>query len=124
MDVDILITGHTHRFDAFERDGRFFVNPGSATGAWSSVWPIALEEKELVNAVKAEEKTTEDDGKKNESIKSVETKPDEEQDDAASKENEKENNDTKSKSKEEAPARSIKAAPEPTPSFARKCLKS
>lgn len=41
MDVDLLITGHTHRFDAFEREGRFFVNPGSATGAWSSVWPIS-----------------------------------------------------------------------------------
>ena len=36
MDVDILISGYTHRFDTFQRDGRCFVNPGSATGAWSS----------------------------------------------------------------------------------------
>ncbi|CAD6888540.1 unnamed protein product [Tilletia controversa] len=43
MDVDILLSGGTHRFDAFEVEGRFFVNPGSATGAWSSVWPIVDE---------------------------------------------------------------------------------
>lgn len=36
MDVDILISGYTHRFETFQRDGRCFVNPGSATGAWSS----------------------------------------------------------------------------------------
>ncbi|KAN0061844.1 Vacuolar protein sorting-associated protein 29 [Thecaphora frezii] len=41
MDADILLTGHTHRFEAFELDGRFFVNPGSATGAWHPVWPIS-----------------------------------------------------------------------------------
>eukprot|EP01094_Clydonella_sp_ATCC50884_P004375 TRINITY_DN133_c0_g1_i1.p1 TRINITY_DN133_c0_g1~~TRINITY_DN133_c0_g1_i1.p1 ORF type:complete len:184 (-),score=64.42 TRINITY_DN133_c0_g1_i1:338-889(-) len=35
LDVDILVTGHTHRFDTFEMDGHFFVNPGSATGAYS-----------------------------------------------------------------------------------------
>ncbi|KAN0084170.1 Metallo-dependent phosphatase-like protein [Tylopilus felleus] len=34
MDVDVLISGHTHIFQAIEYDGRFFVNPGSATGAW------------------------------------------------------------------------------------------
>lgn len=38
MDVDILISGGTHRFEAYEYDGRFYVNPGSATGAWSSLW--------------------------------------------------------------------------------------
>ena len=26
------------RFEAFEFEGRFFVNPGSATGAWSGLW--------------------------------------------------------------------------------------
>jgi putative phosphoesterase len=35
LDVDILITGHTHRFEAFERDNKFFINPGSATGAFN-----------------------------------------------------------------------------------------
>jgi putative phosphoesterase len=36
LDVDILITGHTHKFEAFEFEGKFFINPGSATGAFSS----------------------------------------------------------------------------------------
>jgi vacuolar protein sorting-associated protein 29 len=35
MDVDVLVSGHTHRFEAFEYEGRFFVNPGSITGAYS-----------------------------------------------------------------------------------------
>jgi len=34
MDVDVLISGHTHKFETFESQGRFFINPGSATGAW------------------------------------------------------------------------------------------
>ncbi|ORY87522.1 Metallo-dependent phosphatase-like protein [Leucosporidium creatinivorum] len=38
MDVDVLISGGTHRFEAFEYDGRFFINPGSATGAFSPLW--------------------------------------------------------------------------------------
>ncbi len=37
MNVDILISGHTHQFHAFEHQGRLFVNPGSATGALSPV---------------------------------------------------------------------------------------
>ena len=35
LDVDILITGHTHKFEAFEHENRFYINPGSATGACS-----------------------------------------------------------------------------------------
>ncbi|KAG8919354.1 Vacuolar protein sorting-associated protein 29 [Tulasnella sp. 419] len=35
MDVDVLVSGHTHKFEAAEYQGRFFLNPGSATGAWS-----------------------------------------------------------------------------------------
>uniref|UniRef100_A0A1I8JI24 Vacuolar protein sorting-associated protein 29 n=2 Tax=Macrostomum lignano TaxID=282301 RepID=A0A1I8JI24_9PLAT len=35
LGVDLLISGHTRRFEAFERDGGFFLNPGSATGAFS-----------------------------------------------------------------------------------------
>ena len=37
LDVDILITGHTHKFDTFEMDNKFFINPGSATGAYSAL---------------------------------------------------------------------------------------
>ncbi|KAG7692834.1 hypothetical protein KL930_004418 [Ogataea haglerorum] len=36
MDVDILIYGSTHKVEAYTLDGRFFVNPGSATGAFST----------------------------------------------------------------------------------------
>ncbi|GAA5921881.1 hypothetical protein JCM3775_003398 [Rhodotorula graminis] len=41
MDVDVLISGGTHRFEAFEAQGRFFLNPGSATGAFSPLWTPA-----------------------------------------------------------------------------------
>jgi len=34
LDVDVLISGHTHKFSAQEHEGRYFINPGSATGAW------------------------------------------------------------------------------------------
>ncbi|KZO92989.1 Metallo-dependent phosphatase [Calocera viscosa TUFC12733] len=34
MDVDVLVSGGTHEFVAKEYEGRFFVNPGSGTGAW------------------------------------------------------------------------------------------
>ncbi|KAI9024763.1 Metallo-dependent phosphatase-like protein [Hyaloraphidium curvatum] len=34
MDVDVLVAGGTHAFSAYEYEGRFFVNPGSATGAY------------------------------------------------------------------------------------------
>lgn len=35
LDCDVLITGHTHVFSAYESEGKLFVNPGSATGAFS-----------------------------------------------------------------------------------------
>ena len=38
MDVDILLWGGTHKFDAYEMEGKFFVNPGSATGAMTTGW--------------------------------------------------------------------------------------
>ena len=34
LDVDILVTGHSHKFEAYEHEGHFYVNPGSATGAF------------------------------------------------------------------------------------------
>lgn len=37
LDVDILVTGHTHQFEAFEVDRKFFINPGSATGAFGGL---------------------------------------------------------------------------------------
>ena len=40
MDVDILLTGGTSKFEAYKLDDRFFLNPGSATGAWTVDMPI------------------------------------------------------------------------------------
>lgn len=37
MDCDILITGQTGKFEAYEHESRFYVNPGSATGAYSTL---------------------------------------------------------------------------------------
>lgn len=37
LGVDILISGHTHRFEAYEHEGKFYVNPGSATGAYNAL---------------------------------------------------------------------------------------
>jgi vacuolar protein sorting-associated protein 29 len=34
FDVDILITRHTHNFEAYEHENKFHINPGSATGAY------------------------------------------------------------------------------------------
>lgn len=39
VDVDIVIWGGTHKVEAYTLDGRFFVNPGSATGAYGFDWP-------------------------------------------------------------------------------------
>ncbi|XP_005189280.1 vacuolar protein sorting-associated protein 29 [Musca domestica] len=35
LDVDILITGHTYKFEAYEHGNKFYINPGSATGAFN-----------------------------------------------------------------------------------------
>ncbi|XP_021268470.1 vacuolar protein sorting-associated protein 29-like [Numida meleagris] len=37
LDVDILISGHTHKFEAFEHENKFYINPGSATGAYTAL---------------------------------------------------------------------------------------
>jgi vacuolar protein sorting-associated protein 29 len=38
LNVDVLCWGGTHTFDAYEYGDRFFVNPGSATGAFTTGW--------------------------------------------------------------------------------------
>ncbi|CAN0327318.1 unnamed protein product, partial [Phaeothamnion confervicola] len=37
LGVDILVTGHTHRNEVSEHGGRWFINPGSITGAYSAL---------------------------------------------------------------------------------------
>ena len=39
LDVDVLISGHTHAHSVYEHDGKLFMNPGSATGAYSPLTP-------------------------------------------------------------------------------------
>ncbi|KAK4042309.1 Metallo-dependent phosphatase-like protein [Parachaetomium inaequale] len=42
LDVDVLCwSGGTHRFECFEYMDKFFVNPGSATGALTTDWAAA-----------------------------------------------------------------------------------
>ncbi|KAI5287001.1 Vacuolar protein sorting-associated protein 29, partial [Ascosphaera atra] len=45
MDVDVLLWGGTHKFEAYELEGRFFVNPGSLTGAMTTASSVMDEEK-------------------------------------------------------------------------------
>ena len=44
MDVDVFLWGGTHKFEAYELEGKFFVNPGSATGAMSTGWGFEKED--------------------------------------------------------------------------------
>ena len=37
LDVDILVNGHTHKQEVVKHEGFFHINPGSITGAYSSV---------------------------------------------------------------------------------------
>ena len=37
LDVDVLIHGHTHEFGVQQYDGKYFINPGSATGSYSAI---------------------------------------------------------------------------------------
>lgn len=44
LDVDVLCwSGGTHRFECFEYMDKFFVNPGSATGAMTTDWAVGGE---------------------------------------------------------------------------------
>jgi len=42
MDVDILITGHTHKNEVYEYEKKYIINPGSATGAFSTYTPHVI----------------------------------------------------------------------------------
>lgn len=37
LDVDILVSGHTHQLSIQQYDGRYFMNPGTLTGAFSGI---------------------------------------------------------------------------------------
>ncbi len=37
LDCDVLISGHTHVQSITQYDGKYFINPGSVTGAYSAI---------------------------------------------------------------------------------------
>ncbi|CEP63724.1 retromer subunit VPS29 LALA0_S09e01068g [Lachancea lanzarotensis] len=39
LDVDIILWGGTHNVEAYTLEGKFFINPGTCTGAFSTDWP-------------------------------------------------------------------------------------
>ncbi|CAN6633690.1 hypothetical protein TRVA0_014S01178 [Trichomonascus vanleenenianus] len=38
LDVDVLIWGGSHKVEVYQLEGKFFINPGSATGAFYDGW--------------------------------------------------------------------------------------
>lgn len=90
MNVDVLIWGGTHKVEAYTLEGKFFVNPGSATGAFSTDWPEGDEEEETKEEVK-------EDGEE----KKEEVKNEENDDDKKSEEETKEKESEKVKTEEE-----------------------
>ncbi|SCV05617.1 LANO_0H11430g1_1 [Lachancea nothofagi CBS 11611] len=40
LDVDIVLWGGTHNVEAYTLEGKFFINPGTCTGAFSTDWPV------------------------------------------------------------------------------------
>ncbi|SCU94248.1 LADA_0G07448g1_1 [Lachancea dasiensis] len=41
LNVDIVLWGGTHNVEAYTLEGKFFINPGTCTGAFSADWPAA-----------------------------------------------------------------------------------
>lgn len=54
LDVDILISGHTHKFEAYEQENKFYINPGSATGAYNSLDTYVVNYISLFNLLSIE----------------------------------------------------------------------
>lgn len=61
VDVDILIWGGTHKVEAYTLGGKFFINPGSATGAVNFDWPEREEREEEEGEEKEESKEKEEE---------------------------------------------------------------
>lgn len=47
LDVDIVLWGGTHNVEAYTLEGKFFINPGSCTGAFTTDWPLQEPEKDV-----------------------------------------------------------------------------
>ena len=53
MDADVLIYGSTHKVEAYTLDGKFFVNPGTGTGAYSTD-SLDKEDRMMINKLVAD----------------------------------------------------------------------
>lgn len=73
LDVDVLICGGTHKVEAYILDGKFFINPGSATGAFNFDWPNDEDEEEDEEEEDEEEEKEEQEEK--EVKEEIESKP-------------------------------------------------
>lgn len=80
IDVDILIYGGTHKVDAYVLDGKFFVNPGSASGAFNFDWQAEAEESDDEVNEKDEEEI---DSESEETELTKEQQPEEEKEDTS-----------------------------------------
>lgn len=58
IDVDILISGGAHHIEAYTLDGKFFINPGSATGSFGFSWP-EIDERDDDDEEEEEERAAE-----------------------------------------------------------------
>ncbi|OXB44415.1 hypothetical protein B1J92_E04422g [Nakaseomyces glabratus] len=68
LDVDILLWGGTYNVEAYTLEGKFFINPGSCTGAFNTDWPVFSDI--LGNTdVKKEETKTDDSSSKSKDAK-------------------------------------------------------
>lgn len=75
MDADVLIWGGTHKVEAYTLDGKFFVNPGSATGAFAYGLPDEEEEDDEEENENEGDKEDEKDVEKGEDSKKTEAEP-------------------------------------------------
>lgn len=78
-DVDIVIWGGTHKVEAYTLDGRFFVNPGSATGAYGFDWPDEEEEEEETEETEQTEQTEQTGPKEVEQAEQTEEEPEDDE---------------------------------------------
>jgi len=75
MNVDVLIWGGTHKVEAYTLEGKFFINPGSATGAFSNDWPeVDLPEDEEEEVVEQPTEVSKDGDESKEEVQAEQTK--------------------------------------------------
>lgn len=76
INVDILIWGGTHRVEAYTLDGKYFINPGSASGAFHFGWPEIDEDEEIDEGEEEEEEQKDESKQKDNSEDTKESEED------------------------------------------------